>query len=126
VSHPILVRRRAEQQARIRCAADWARELAKRLDLVAVVVFGSSARGDFNKWSDIDVLVLAHGLPPDARARLALLTEAAPPGIQPVGWMPDEFADRRRHNDPIARECDTVGITVLGALPNQVARLTTQ
>jgi hypothetical protein len=39
--------------------------------------------------------------------------------------MPDEFADRRRHNDPIARECDTVGITVLGALPNQVARLTT-
>jgi predicted nucleotidyltransferase len=49
VSHPILVRCRAEQQARIRCAADWARELAKRLDLVAVVVFGSSARGDFNK-----------------------------------------------------------------------------
>lgn len=117
MSHPILVRRRAEQQTRIRCAADWARELAKRLDLVAVVVFGSSARGDFNKWSDIDVLVIARGLPPDARARLAVLTEAAPPGIQPVGWMPDEFTDRRRHNDPIARECDAVGITVLGALP---------
>ena len=117
MSHPILVRRRAEQHARIRCAADWARELAKRLDLVAVVVFGSSARGDFNKWSDIDVLVIARGLPPDARARLALLTEAAPPGIQPVGWMPDEFADRRRHKDPIERECDAVGITVLGALP---------
>jgi hypothetical protein len=118
VSHPILVRRRAEQQARIRCAADWAHELAKRIDLVAVVIFGSTARGDFNKWSDIDVLVVANELPLDARVRLALLTEAAPPGLQPGGWMPDEFADRRRRKDPIARECDAVGVTVFGALPS--------
>ena len=117
MSHLILVRRRAEQQARIRCAADWAHDLAKRLDLIAVVVFGSAARGDFNKWSDIDVLVVARGLPPDARARLALLTESTPPGVKPMGWLPDEFADRRRRKDPIARECDAVGVTVPGALP---------
>ena len=117
MSHPILARRRAEQEARVRCAADWAHELAERLDLVAVVVFGSTARGDFNKWSDIDVLVVANQLPLDARACLSLLTEGAPPGIQPVGWMPDEFANRRRRSDPIARECDAVGVTVLGALP---------
>ncbi len=117
MTHPIVVRRRAEQEARIRCAADWAHELAKRLDLVAVVVFGSSARGDFNKWSDIDVLVVANELPEGARERLALLTELAPIGVQPVGWTPNEFADRRRRNDPIARECDGVGVTVLGALP---------
>lgn len=117
MSHPILVRRRAEQEARIRCAAEWAHGLAKRLDLVAVVVFGSSARGDFNKWSDIDVLVVANELPQGARERLAFLMEGAPAGVQPVGWTPDEFADRRRRNDPIARECDGVGVVVVGALP---------
>lgn len=117
MTHPILVRRRSEQEARIRCAADWAHELAKRLDLVAVVVFGSSARGDFNKWSDIDVLVVANDLPQGARERLAFLSEDAPVGVQPVGWTPDELADRRRRRDPIARECDGVGVMVLGALP---------
>jgi predicted nucleotidyltransferase len=72
VNHPILVRRRAEQQARIRCAADWAHDLPKRLDLVAVVVFSSAARGDFNKWSDIDVLVAAERALPAIRLALAL------------------------------------------------------
>ena len=117
MTFPAVARRRAEQRARIEEAAAWAERLASRLEVAAVVVFGSTARGDFNKWSDLDVLVVAPALPTDRRARDELLTADATPGLQPVGWTLQELAERRRRRDPIARECDTVGVTVYGALP---------
>lgn len=98
-------------------ARQWAGHLAQRLELVAVVVFGSVVRGDFNKWSDIDVLVIAEGLPASARERLELLMLDSPVGVQPVGWTPGELTARRRRRDPIAVEADTVGVVVAGALP---------
>lgn len=117
MSHPIVERRRSEQQDRIQCASHWAGCLSERVDLIAAVVFGSVARGDFNKWSDLDVLVIARELPPGARERLELLMADAPPGLQPVGWTPEELAARRLRGDPIARECDSVGVTVFGHVP---------
>jgi len=120
MSHPVLERRRSEQTALIRVAREWAERLAQRLDVVAAVVFGSVARGDFNKWSDIDVLVVARGLPEGARERLELLMRDAPPGLQPVGWTPEELTARRLRGDPIARECDAVGMVVSGSLPPRV------
>jgi hypothetical protein len=117
MTHPIVERRRAEQRTRISLARSWAAQLTKRLEVDAVVVFGSSARGDFNKWSDLDVLVVSPSLPDGGRERLELLMRDAPPGLQPVGWTPSEFARRRVRGDPIARECDAVGVIVAGALP---------
>jgi predicted nucleotidyltransferase len=117
MSHPIVERRRAEQQALVARARDWAQRLADRLPVDGVVVFGSVARGDFNRWSDLDVLVLAERLPRDARARLALLHADAPPGLEPLGWTPEEFATKRRRGDPIACEASSLGIVVWGQLP---------
>jgi predicted nucleotidyltransferase len=116
MTHPILERRRREQSERIRQVEAWAVQLAERLDVVAVVVFGSVARGDFNKWSDVDVLVVARGLPEGARDRLALLGADSPLGVQPIGWTPEELARRVARRDPIARECEAVGVVVYGAL----------
>lgn len=116
MTHPLLIRRRRERAARIKEARGWARRLAGRLAVRAVVVVGSVARGDFNKWSDLDVLVVADDLPADGRARLALLDADAPAGCQPIGWTPGELAERRRRGDPIAVEADTVGVVVYGAL----------
>lgn len=116
MTHPVVERRRAEQNQRIEVAATWARALATRLDVSAVVVFGSTARGDFNKWSDIDVLVVSAALPRGARRRLEVLMADAPPGLQPVGWTPAELDLRRARRDPIVLECDSVGRVVLGSL----------
>ncbi len=116
MSHPVVDRRRAEQRRRIEIASEWAGRLADRLDISAVVVFGSSACGDFNKWSDIDVLVVSPALPSSARERLKTLMADAPPGLQPVGWTPSELINRRARRDPIAIECDDVGQIVLGSL----------
>lgn len=114
--HPVIARRLAEQEERIGLAAAWAGRLQARLTIDAVVVFGSTARGDFNKWSDIDVLVIADGLPTDVREALELLTTDAPPGLQPVGWSRAELARRRNLKDPIARESDRIGKVVLGRI----------
>jgi hypothetical protein len=117
VTHPLLERRRRERSARIAAARVWAESLVSRIELVAVVVFGSTARGDFNKWSDTDVLVIARSLPADPRERLRVLMQDAPPGLEPVAWTVDEFVDRRRRGDPIARECDSVGVLLFGGVP---------
>ena len=114
---PIVEQRRAEQRARIEAVADWAETFAAGRQVTAVVVFGSTVRGDFNKWSDTDVLVVAENLPDEWRSRTELVMTGAPPGLQALGWTPAELAERRHRGDPIARECDSVGVVVHGVLP---------
>lgn len=115
--HPVLRRRMAERAELIARARTWADDLPDALGVRAVVVVGSVARGDFNVWSDLDVLVIADTLPDSGRTRLELLHTAAPPGLQPVGWTPQELMRRRDRSDPMAVEADEVGVVVRGQLP---------
>ncbi len=115
---PIIEKRRAERGRMLERAHAFADALASKLpDIRAAVVFGSVARGDWNKWSDIDVLIVADTLPDDSRARIELSLDSAHPGVQAVLWTPAELAHRRERRDPIALEADTVGVVVRGELP---------
>jgi hypothetical protein len=117
VSHPVVAARRAEQRARVDAVRDWAPQVVERLPgTLAVVVFGSVARGDFNLWSDTDVLVVADGLPERLLDRYDRLPPV-PPRVQPVLWTPAELAEARRRRNPVAVEADSVGVVVAGALP---------
>lgn len=117
MTHPIIERRLAERANMIDGARSWALLLPQELGVVCVVVFGSVARGDFNKWSDVDVLVVADHLPDATRDRMALLVDRhTPPGLQPVAWTPAELDARTRRGDPIALEAASVGQVVLGSL----------
>lgn len=115
MSHPVVEARRREQAELVNRARVWAQDLTYALpDLVSMVVFGSVARGDFNKWSDIDVLVVSDHLPDDYLARMELVSPV-PAGIQPVVWTPGELRAARERRNPIAVEADTAGIPVLPA-----------
>jgi len=117
VTHPVIERRRRERAAAIARVRSWADGLATRLtSLQAVAVFGSVARGDFNKWSDIDVLVVAAELPERYPERAELLSPV-PPGVQPIIWTPEELARERRRGNPIAREVDEIGVVAFGGFP---------
>lgn len=119
MSSAVIARRRSQREARIALARDWAQRAGPELGAETFVVVGSVARGDFNKWSDIDVLIVAEDLPSNLYDRLALLGPTRrPPGVEAVLWTSAELAARRaKGNDPLAREAYEVGVVVYGGLP---------
>lgn len=118
----VLRRRRGERDALLEHARAFASGLPPRLDVRAVVVFGSVARGDFNKWSDIDVLVVADGCTGTPLQRHASL-DPVPGRIHPVAWTSTEFRERLGRGDPIATEAMAVGSWLHGS-PEEVAPAT--
>jgi predicted nucleotidyltransferase len=80
---------------------------------IAAAVIGSVARGDFNVWSDVDVVV-AEEVPERMPDRAALLTADAPGRVQPVGFRPDEFDAARRKGNRLAREASEAGVVMAG------------
>jgi uncharacterized protein len=63
--------------------------------LVAVVLFGSRARGDAKTWSDWDLLVIAEGLPENPFDRQLLINRLlfgkCDGGVSVIGRTPLEF-----------------------------------
>lgn len=107
--------RRFERERLIAVARDWAAKLAARLGGVrSVVVAGSVARGDFNLWSDLDVLVIADELPPRLHDRLAALMADSPPGMQVFGYTPAELDDERRRRNALVVDASEHGVVVHG------------
>ena len=85
------------QSAQILTLSEVVEELKEKLTdcLVAVVLFGSRARGDAHKESDWDILVIAHDLPDRSfrrhiflKAQLPLKWRAA---ISLIAKTPEEF-----------------------------------
>jgi len=109
----VIDRRRRERDALIDTARRFARGIDRSLGVRSVVVFGSVARGDFNVWSDIDVLVIADQLPARPQDRIGAV--GAAPRVSAIAWTPDEARRQARSGNPIAREALDRGVLVLGA-----------
>lgn len=109
----VLARRRAERTGLLDRASRFANGLDPALGVRAVVVFGSVARGDFNVWSDIDVLVVVEPLPDSPLQRLDLLGPT-PGGVQPVAWTPREWHAQLARRNPIAVEASSEGVWLIG------------
>jgi predicted nucleotidyltransferase len=110
----ILAERARERERLLALARDYVDRLARRQPLLAAVVIGSVARGDFNVWSDVDVVVVAEALPARAPDRSLLLASDAPGGVQPVGFTPEELTEAHRRGNPLAEEALTDGVVLLG------------
>lgn len=108
-----LEERYAERERLVGLARDHVRRLSEGLTVHQAAVVGSVARGDFNVWSDVDVVVVADGLPERALDRLELLMEGRPPRVEPIGFTPHELADARRRRNPLVVELDSIGIALL-------------
>lgn len=115
-----IIGRRRDQQARlIEHAERFAAQLDQSLDVRAVIIFGSVARGDFNVWSDVDVLVVADALPDGQLDRLRALGPCETL-VQAVAWTPTELRRALARSNPIAVEAKDRGIWLRGA-PDVVA-----
>jgi predicted nucleotidyltransferase len=112
----IVDRRRAEQLEVRHRALNYIEQLAERLDIVSAVIVGSFARGDFNRWSDVDLLVIAHNLPDDPRSR-AELTAAAPKRFEVHPCTVAEYQRARSLNNRMILDAPS-GILLFGTLPD--------
>ena len=110
--HKALIPRARKRQEAISRGAEYVRRIRENVDVLAGVVFGSYARGDFNLASDIDVLILSDRLPTDPRRRSELLYEYVEGPIEPKGYTRDEFADLLRRRNPIAVDAVRHGVSV--------------
>ena len=101
-SHPYA--RDVVDQETLRALRDASRELLVEVDLIALYLVGSRARGDRHADSDIDVAVLPRAAVPD-----------------PLG-LPAEVADRlegalgRGPVDVVVLDVDRLGLPLLGSL----------
>lgn len=109
-----LAERARERERLLGLARDYVERLAARHPVLAAAVVGSVARGDFNVWSDVDVVVVVQHLPERAPDRAMLLVEGAPGGVQAVGYTPDELAAALRRHNPLAEETVTTGVVLVG------------
>lgn len=109
--------RRTERRRLIARARAYAERLDGRIPLKATILVGSVARGDFNVWSDIDVLVVADELPERTPDRGLLLMTDAPAGVQPVGMTPSEFRSALERRNRMVVEAVESGIVLSGELP---------
>ena len=110
----VLDRRRRERERLIAVARGYVERLSERMPVVAAAVVGSVARGDFNVWSDVDVLVVADGLPERIPDRLRLLGAQAPAGVEPVGFTPAELEAARGGGNPLIDELGESGVVLFG------------
>jgi len=111
----VLARREREREELLALARDYVAGLSQRVTVIAAAVVGSVARGDFNVWSDVDVVIVAKELPERTPERSALLSADAPARVQPVGFRPDEFDAARRKGNRLVREASDAGVVLTGA-----------
>jgi hypothetical protein len=109
-----VARRRRERQELVDVARGYVDRLAERLDVRAAAVAGSVARGDFNVWSDIDVVVVIDELPPRLLDRLELLRGDRPPRVEAWAFTPDELAAQRRRRNRLVLDLAEHGVVLRG------------
>ena len=100
----ILEERRKLREEAIGRAKDWVDSLKFK---VTAILIGSYARGDFNLWSDIDILLIAEftGNPVE---RLKAIDY--PPGFEVIPLTFEEFVRLVHKRNPLAIEALDIGV----------------
>ncbi|MCX7912968.1 MAG: nucleotidyltransferase domain-containing protein [Thermodesulfovibrionales bacterium] len=87
----IIKERKREREERFKIALEYVQRLSFHLGKQTALLYGSTARGDFRDWSDIDVLIISDNLPMDPMERLDFLYSYSEGFIEPKGVTVEEF-----------------------------------
>ena len=97
--------------------------VAKRCALRLAILYGSFARGDWRPGSDADLLLVADGLPADARERWEMFyASVMGVPVEPHAFTPEEFEEMVRRGRMTAADALTEGV-VLYAEPSYLSRV---
>lgn len=82
-----------QREERLEVARAYLERLSAHVGKLTGIVYGSTARGDFKDWSDIDVVVVAEKLPQPPMKRLGFLYDFSEGRIEPKGFTVEEFKE---------------------------------
>ena len=106
------VRRANQALSRTREFAECIKKIFRSIDLV--ILFGSYARGDFNEWSDIDILIVVRDeLPKKPTERIDLVIPcilAVEVSIEPLIVTREEFERLKRKKNPAIIDAISNGV----------------
>jgi len=91
-----VIKARAEERRTIEEVRKYVERLRERLGAISAAVFGSYARGDFNLWSDVDLIVVSQSFKGVEFVRRCLALMDAPPRLEAICWTPEEAAKALR------------------------------
>lgn len=103
----VVERRRKLREKFIEEASNWVAELPFK---ATAILIGSYARGDFNLWSDIDILLISNDFKEGPLDRLKALD--IPPGFQVIPLNPKEFKKFLTKKEHLAVEAVEAGIVL--------------
>ena len=90
-----LKRREEERRKVIEEAQKFANKLREVLGKVTVILYGSYARGDFNVWSDVDVIVISEKFRSvKPLSRYDMILELIPPKFEVKLWTLEEAKEQ--------------------------------
>jgi len=100
----ILRERRRERQRRIKLAREFVEEVANSIGSLTAVVIGSTSRGDFNAWSDIDVAIISDVFNANPLKRFDSLIPFIKPGIEPIPLRTVDVYRLAEKKAPVVKE----------------------
>jgi len=114
----VFEQRRLMREEAIRKAREYAEKVKAFIGKVSAVLVGSYARGDFNEWSDIDLLIVAEGVLGNPLERMDYLLDRCPPpaGVEPIILTQTEYMRQKRLETPLFREACGKGIVLVDDL----------
>jgi len=110
---PLENRRRQRELATAR-ARSYVERISVHLGRFSAILVGSFVRGDFNIWSDIDVLIVSEALPQDPLERSSFLYSVTADGIEPKGYTSAEFREMLAKGNPLAVAAREEGVVLAG------------
>jgi len=102
----IIQRRKQLRKKAITKVTNWAKKLKFK---ATIIIFGSYARGDFNLWSDIDVIIIAETNKPITQR---LQDIDYPPQLEIIYLTPQEFKKLLSKKEPYIIEAIQKGIVI--------------
>jgi len=114
----VVEERRRERQRVIDALRSCVSRLRESLGSFTMILFGSFARGDFNAWSDVDVLVVLERAPENPLKRLELVEPLyeAIPWVEPIVLSVEELAKFVEKDNPVAVEALSRGVVIVDDL----------
>ncbi|MCD6254776.1 MAG: nucleotidyltransferase domain-containing protein [Deltaproteobacteria bacterium] len=80
----IIKRRKRELRKRVELARGFLQSIYGYLSPMTAIIIGSTARGDFNQWSDIDLVIISDRFPENPIDRFRMVELRILPGIEPI------------------------------------------